>query len=368
MARYIHQRAGWPEFTWDRDAIATHLAAVRHRQGRILGRMENLGFPMRDEAMLQSLTLDVLKSSEIEGDILSPPEVRSSIARRLGLSVAGLVPSDRHVDGVVQMTVEVTKNFMKPLTSRRLFTWHKNLFSGLPRAAVPIRIGAWRDDARGPMQVVSGAIGRERVHFEAPDAGRVAAEMDLFFHWANHTGDIDPVLKAAIAHLRFVTIHPFEDGNGRIARAVTDWALARSEESARRVYSMSAQIRDERKSYYDILEKTQKGPLDITGWLTWFLACLDRAFTGTETVVATVLKKEKFWKAQAIFPFNDRQRLILNKLLEGAITAKLTSSRWAKIARCSQDTAARDIVALIEHGILRKDAAGGRSTSYSLRE
>lgn len=340
------------------------LAAVRLRQGRLIGRMEALGFPQRDEAVLQTLTLDVLKSSEIEGEILNPGQVRSSIARKLGMDIAGLVPADRRVDGVVRMTLEATRNHASPLTAERLFGWHAALF---PEGAAKIRVGAWRDDATGPMQVVSGAMGRERVHYEAPPAARLDGEMAAFLEWANRTDDMDPVLRAAAAHLWFVTIHPFDDGNGRIARAIADWALARSEGSARRFYSMSAQILRERKEYYDILERTQKAGLDVTEWMEWFLACLDRAIAGTEDALGAVFRKDRFWKTYAHVALNERQRLMLNKLLDGFV-GKLTSTKWATLAKCSQDTAQRDIVALIEHAILVKDGAGGRSTSYSLKD
>lgn len=364
ISRYIHQLPDWPGFHWKQEALAEPLAAVRLRQGRLIGRMESLGFPQRDEAMLQALTLDVLKSSEIEGEILSPEQVRSSIARRLGMDIAGLVPADRRVEGVVEMMLEATRNYAKPLTVKRLFGWHTALF---PNPGSKIRIGAWRNDAHGPMQVVSGAIGRERVHYEAPPAERLDSEMAAFLDWANRTGDLDPVLRAAQAHLWFVTIHPFDDGNGRIARAIADWGLARSENSAQRFYSMSAQIRKEHKEYYDILEGTQKATLDVTDWMEWFLACLDRAISGTETALAVVFKKDQFWKTHAQVAINGRQRLMLNKLLDG-FEGKLTSTKWATLAKCSQDTAQRDIVDLIKHGILAKDSAGGRSTSYSLKD
>jgi Fic family protein len=324
--------------------------------------MEALGFHQQKEAMLKTLTLDVLKSSEIEGEILNPEQVRSSIARRLGMEIAGLVPADCRVDGVVEMTLEATQNFAKPLTKERLFNWHALLF---PEGAAGLKVGTWRDDVKGPMQVVSGAMGRERVHYEAPSSELLDAEMGVFLEWANKTGEIDLVLRAAQAHLWFVTIHPFDDGNGRIARAIADWALARSENSSQRFYSMSAQIRRERKEYYDILEKTQKGTLDVTDWMAWFLGCLDRAIAGTETALATVFRRDQFWKTNSDISFNERQRLILNKLFDGDFEGKLTSSKWAKLAKCSQDTAHRDILELVEHGILSKDSAGGRSTSYS---
>lgn len=365
MPKYIHQLPDWQKFHWNQEILAAPLAAVRHRQGRLLGRMEAVGFPQQNEAMLKTLTLDVLKSSEIEGEILNPEQVRSSIARRLGMDIAGLIPADRRVEGVVEMALEATQNYAKPLTKERLFRWHASLF---PEGATGIKVGVWRNDAKGPMQVVSGAMGRERVHYEAPSTERLDAEMDAFLEWVNRAGDIDPVLRAAKAHLWFVTIHPFDDGNGRIARAIADWALARSENSARRFYSMSAQIRRERKEYYDILEKTQRGTLDVTEWMAWFLGCLDRAISGTETALATVFRRDQFWKTHAGVSINDRQRLILNKLLDGDFAGKLTSSKWAKLAKCSQDTAHRDILDLIERGILSKDSAGGRSTSYSLEE
>ena len=363
MTEYIHQSPDWPQFCWDQDTLAAPLAAVRHRQGRLLGRMEALGFPQQNEALLKTLTLDVLKSSEIEGELLDPEQVRSSIARRLGMGIAGLVPADRRVEGVVAMALEATQNYAKPLTKERLFDWHASLFPG---SATGIKVGVWRDDSKGPMQVISGAMGRERVHYEAPASGRLDAEMGAFLGWANQAGDMDPVLRAAIAHLWFVTIHPFDDGNGRIARAIADGLLARSENSAQRFYSMSAQIRRERKEYYDILEMTQKGTLDVTAWMGWFLSCLDRAIAGTETALATVFRRDRFWKTYSNVSFNGRQRSILNKLLDGDFAGKLTSSKWATLAKCSQDTAHRDILALVEHGILRKDSAGGRSTSYSL--
>jgi Fic family protein len=367
MIRFIYDRPEWPRFRWDQKVLGAPLAAARHRQGRLVGRMEALGFSLRNEAVLKTLTLDVLKSSEIEGEILNPEQVRSSVARRLGMDVAGLVPSERNVEGVVEMMLDATQNFDKPLTVDRLFDWHAALYPTGRSGLHKIRIGAWRDDTSGPMQVVSGPIGREHVHFVAPAAQRIDAEMTLFIDWTNQPNDTDLVLRAAIGHLWFVTIHPFDDGNGRIARAVADWALAQSEKSAQRFYSMSAQIRQERSAYYDILEKTQKGTLDITDWLQWFLGCLDRAFDATEATLAVVFRKARFWEKHAETPLNERQRLVLNRLLDG-FDGKLTSSKWAKLAKCSQDTAHRDILALVKVGILIKDVAGGRSTSYSLKE
>lgn len=340
------------------------LANVRLRQGRLIGRMESLGFSQRNEALLKTLTDDVVKSSEIEGEILNSDQVRSSIARKLGLDIAGLLPSDRRVDGVVQMVLEATQNFAQPLSKERLFDWHKALF---PEPSGDIQVGLWRDAAKGPMRVVSGAIGRERVHYEAPAADRLETEMAAFLEWANQPNDIDPVLRAAKAHLWFVTLHPFDDGNGRIARAIADWALARSENSSQRYYSMSAQIRRERKDYYEVLERTQKGTLDITEWMKWFLECLGRAIGGAGDSLATVFRKDQFWKTHVQLALNERQKSMLNKLLDGAYEGKLTSSKWAKMAHCSQDTAQRDIRDLMDHGILEKEPAGGRSTSYLLK-
>jgi Fic family protein len=333
----------------------------------MLGRMEALGFSLRQEAALETLTLDVLKTSEIEGENLNAQQVRSSIARRLGMDIAGAVSTDRNVEGVVEMMLDATQNFDQPLSAERLFGWHAALFPAGRSGMRRITAGAWRDDAKGPMQLVSGPMGRESVHYEAPPASLLDAEMAKFIEWVNQPDGIDPVLKSAIAHLWFVAIHPFDDGNGRIARAIADWILARSEKSSQRFYSMSAQISLERNAYYDMLEKTQKETLDITAWLQWFMGCLDRALDGTGTTLAGVLRKARFWETHAAAAMNDRQRLILNKLLDG-FEGKLTSSKWAKLSRCSQDTAYRDIQDLIERGILVKDAAGGRSTSYSLRE
>jgi Fic family protein len=367
MNRYIHELPDWPDFQWHQEKLAGLLAGLRHRQGRLIGRMESLGFSLRAEATLQTLTLDVLKSSEIEGEILDRDQVRSSIARRLGIEIGTLAPADRDVEGMVEMMLDAMQSYSAPLTAERLFDWHASLFPTGYSGMRKIEVGRWRDDSRGPMQVVSGAFGRERVHVEAPTAKHLKKEMTLFLKWFNGTDDTDPVLRAGLAHLWFVTIHPFEDGHGRIARAVADMVLARSEQSSQRFYSMSAQIRIERKTYYDTLEKTQKGGLDITPWLEWFLGCLDRAFDGTEETLGSVLHKARFWETHANTSFNDRQRLMLNKLLD-RFEGKLTSSKWAKIAKCSQDTALRDILGLVDHGILAKDAGGGRSTSYSLTQ
>jgi Fic family protein len=327
--------------------------------------MEALGFRLREEAVLDTLTQDVLKSSEIEGEVLDRDQVRSSIARRLGLDIGALTPADRGVEGVVEMMLDATQRYREPLTEERLFGWHAALFPTGRSGMLRIKTGDWRDDRTGPMQVVSGPVGKERVHFEAPDAKRLPREMKAFLKWFNRPGDTDPVLKAALAHLWFVTIHPFNDGNGRIARTIADMELARSESSPKRFYSMSAQIRLERNDYYSILEQTQKGTMDVTPWMRWFLGCLDRAFDGAEATLATVLRKARFWEAHAGDSLNERQRKIINRLLDG-FEGKLTSSKWAKLARCSQDTATRDINDLVKRGFLVKDAGGGRSTSYSL--
>jgi Fic family protein len=365
MTKYIHEWPNWSKFQWDQRGLAKQLAAVRHRQGRLIGRMQALGFPLREEAVLKTLTEDVLKSSEIEGEILDKDQVRSSIARRLGMDAGALLSADRNVEGVVEMMLDATQKYKEELTQDRMFGWHASLFPTGRSGMRKIIVGAWRDEKSGPMQVVSGPFGRERVHYEAPVAGRLDAEMQTFLHWFNGADDTDLVLKAALAHLWFVTIHPFEDGNGRIARAIADMSLARSEESTQRFYSMSAQIRLERNAYYDILESTQKGHLDITPWMEWFLGCLDRAFDGAENTLAIVFKKADFWKKHSAASLNDRQRDIINRLLDG-FDGKLTSSKWAIIEKCSPDTALRDIADLVERGILMKDAGGGRSTSYSL--
>jgi Fic family protein len=361
---YIHELPNWPNLCWSDEQLAQPLAAVRHRQGRLIGHMEALGFPLREEAVLQALTEDVIKSSEIEGEVLDREQVRSSIARRLGMDIGGLVEADRSVEGVVEMMLDATQNYAQPLTAERLFSWHAALFptgrSGMSR----ITVGAWRTAEAGPMQVVSGPIGRERVHYEAPASERIDADMSRFFDWFE-TAAPDPVLKAGIAHLWFVTIHPFDDGNGRIARAIADLALARAEGTAQRFYSMSAQIRIERKAYYDMLESTQKGDLDITPWLLWFIGCLDRAFDGAETILASVMRKARFWESVAGQPLNERQRKVITRLLDG-FEGKLTNAKWATITKASSDTALRDINDLLRRGILEKEPAGGRSTSYSL--
>jgi Fic family protein len=362
---YIHQLEQWPKFHWNRENLEGQPGAVRHQQGHLLGRMEALGFQLREEASLRSLTAEVVKSSEIVGEVLDQEQVRSSLARRLGINIGALAFVDRHVDGVVEMMLDATQKYGAPLTDERLFTWHAALFPTGRSGTGKITVGAWRTDSSGPMQVVSGPLGRERVHYEAPAASLLDAEMHEFLRWFNAHDNMDLVLKAAVAHLWFVTIHPFDDGNGRIARAIADLMLARSEYSTQRFYSMSAQIRQERDNFYNMLEATQKADLDITRWLDGFLGCLGRAIAGADTILADVLGKARFWERQAGVPVNDRQRAMLNRLLDG-FEGKLTTSKWARIAKCSQDTALRDIDDLVARRILVRDAAGGRSTSYSL--
>ncbi|MEI6556699.1 MAG: Fic family protein [Paludibacter sp.] len=366
MKVYIHQQNEWPTFSWDNEQILLSLGTVRNMQGKIMGRMESLGFDLRKEAELDTLTQDVLKSTEIEGELLNPDQVRSSIARRLGLEISGSVESDRNVDGMVDMMMDAMQHFDKPLTSDRLFNWHSALFPAGRSGMYKITVADWRNDSTGPMQVVSGAMGKEKVHYQAPDSSLIKSEMVRFIDWFNNENNIDLVLKASIAHLWFVTIHPFDDGNGRITRTLTDMLLARSDGNSQRFYSMSAQIRKERKQYYEILESTQKGNLDITNWLLWFLNCLMNALLSTESILSKVLFKAEFWNKYSKIILNERQRLLLNKLIDG-LDGKLTSSKWAKIAKCSSDTALRDIQDLIDKDILRKEDAGGRSTNYELK-
>jgi Fic family protein len=361
----LWEHSDWPTLTWDSARLAAQLGQVSRIQGRLIGKMEDLGFDLRREAHLNTLTEDVVRSSEIEGEQLDNEAVRSSLARRLGMDIGALIPADRNVDGVVEMMLDATSHYAEPLTSERLFGWHAALFPTGHSGMRKILAGQWRDDATGPMQVVSGPIGHRKVHYEAPPAARVPVEMEKFLGWFAAPGAIDPLLTAGLAHLWFVTIHPFDDGNGRIARAIGDLALARSEQSPQRFYSMSAQIRRERETYYRQLEHTQKGGLDISSWQEWFLACLHRAIEGSGATLARVLEKSRFWDRFAQASLNARQVKVLNRLLDG-FEGKLTTTKWAKLAKCSQDTAYRDILDLIERGALRKDPGGGRSTSYSL--
>jgi len=339
--------------------------------------MEALGFSLQQEAVLQTLTADVLKSSEIEGEKLDAAQVRSSVARRLGMDIGAPKPADRNVEGVVEMMLDATRRYDRPLTAERLFAWHASLFPTGRSGMTALKAGGWRDDKTGPMQVVSGSLGNQHVHFEAPKAERLDREMSSFLEWFEGDKPIDQVLAAGLAHLWFVTIHPFDDGNGRIARAIADMALARSEHSPQRFYSMSAQIRQERDAYYDILERTQKGahditrmdvtPMDITAWMEWFLGCLRRAIDGAQETLSTVLEKARFWDRIKDVKLNDRQRLMVSRLLDG-FDGKLTTSKYAALAKCSQDTAYRDILELIDHRILVQNPKGGRSTSYSLAQ
>ncbi|MFN8179061.1 MAG: Fic family protein [bacterium] len=362
----IHERRGWPAFTWDDGALAGALAAVRHKQGRHLGKMEAHGFDVRAEASWITLTDDVVQSSAIEGERLNPEEVRSSIGRRLGLDVAGLPRPGRNVDDVVEMMLDATRRFDVPLTAERLFGWHAALFPTGRSGTHRITVGAWRTGKAGPMQIVSGPVGRERVHFEAPAASRLAAEMKRFLQWFNARAGIDPVLKAGVAHFWFIALHPFDDGNGRIARAITDMALSRADGTRDRFYSMSSAIERERKEYYRRLESAQRGSLDITEWLAWFLACLDRALDDADRTLRSVLDKARLWERIRRRSLNERQQTVVARMLGGDFEGHLTTSKYAKLAKCSTDTALRDIRELQDRGILVRNAPGGRSTSYRL--
>lgn len=362
---YIWQATDWPNWRFDLTSLAQSLAEVSLAQGQLMGRLANVGVPMRDQASLVLLTEDVVKTSEIEGEHLNVASVRSSIARRLGVEIGALAPVDRQVEGVVEMVLDATSNCQVPISRERLFGWHAALFPSGYSGLSKINVGAWRDDANGPMQVVSGPLGRQRVHFEAPPADQLDAEMDRFIAWVNDGANVPPLIKAGLGHLWFVTLHPFDDGNGRIARAIGDLLLARADGSPQRFYSLSAQIQRERKDYYDILEQTQKGSLDVTDWLAWFLGVLHRAIIQAQVTLDAVLSKAQFWSRVSGMPMNARQVKLLNQLLDG-FEGKLTSSKWAAIAKCSHDTALRDINELLERGVLRKSEAGGRSTSYEL--
>jgi len=367
IEKYIYQKPDWPRFFWNTEKLLTLLTEVRNMQGRIVGQMSVLGFSLKDHANLEILTQDILNSTEIEGEVLDKNQVRSSIARRLGLNVSGLVASDRNVDAVVEMMIDATRNFDQPLTRGRIIGWHNTLFPSGYSGMLKIRVGKFRDDASGPMQVISGPIGKEKVHYQAPPAAALEIEMAAFFDWFNKEQGIDLVIKSALAHLWFVTLHPFDDGNGRIARALADMILARSDGQSYRFYSMSSQIRAERKQYYEVLEKTQKSSLDVTCWLEWFLKCLLNAIKESAKTLGLVVFKHNFWLANAAKLENERQRKMLNKLLDG-FDGNLTSSKWAKICKCSQDTALRDIRDLLEKQILQKLPGGSRSTAYALKK
>jgi Fic family protein len=367
---YIWQASDWPEWRFDQAVLAQPLADVSRAQGMLMGRLADVGLALRDQASLAALTDDVVKTSEIEGEQLNVQSVRSSIARRLGVDIGAAAPVDRHVEGVVEMVLDATANCQAPVTRERLFGWHAALFPTGYSGLVQIKVGGWRDDGTGPMQVVSGPIGRQRVHFEAPPAKRLAPETKRFLAWANRASGEPSLVKAGLAHLWLVTLHPFDDGNGRIARAVGDLFLARADGSPQRFYSLSAQIQRERKAYYDILERTQKQSMDVTEWLAWFLATLHRAVDEAQRTLDAVLAKTRFWQrwaAPGSAPLNERQVKLLNRLLDG-LEGKLTSSKWAAIAKCSPDTALRDITDLLARGVLRKSESGGRSTSYELND
>ncbi|CAG0969673.1 hypothetical protein PHYC_01173 [Phycisphaerales bacterium] len=364
---YVHEMAGWPRLTWENEALATVLAEVRHKQGRLLGRMGAMGFEVRAQTGLSTLTSDVVKTSAIEGEVLSPEEVRSSIARKLGLDAGGLPKAGRDVEGIVEMMLDATRNYEGALTRERLCGWHAALFPTGRSGMHGITVGSWRTKESGAMQVISGPIGRERVHFEAPGAERLEGEMEKFLEWFNAGSSPDPVLKSAAAHFWFVTIHPFADGNGRIARAVADMALARADGTKERFYSMSSQIEAERKDYYNELERAQRGGLDITRWIMWFLECLGRALDGAERGAEAVLAKARLWERINRRPVNERQRKVINRMQEG-FEGFLTTSKYANLAKCSTDTALRDIRELMEWGVLAANAGGGRSTSYRLAE
>lgn len=365
MPRYVHELPGWPAFHWDAEALAPALAKVHEAQGHLLGLMAAVGFDMRVEANFQTMATDVLRTSEIEGEVLDPAQVRSSLAKRLGLSVSGAAQVDRHVDGVVEMLLDATRNCNEKLTLDRLFGWHSALFPTGRSGMLKVLVGQLRDDSTGPMQVVSGPMGREKVHYQAPDAKRLKKEMTVFLKWVNGKAVMDPLLKAGLGHFWFVTLHPFEDGNGRMARAVADLLLARADGSPQRFYSMSAQIRNERKKYYDILERSQRSSLDVTEWLAWFLACLGRAMAASEAMLTDVLNKHRFWQTHAKTVLNARQVMVLKKLFQG-FEGNLSSSKYAKLAKTSQDSAARDLADLVAKKVMKKAKAGGRSTHYVL--
>ncbi len=361
---YIHENSQWPHFTWSMERLAEPLSSIRYRQGLLIGRMEALGFQSRQETTLEALVQEVRKSSEIEGESLDEAQVRSSIARRLGMDIAGLPQADRHIEGVVSMVLDATQRYNEPLTEERIFGWHAALFPTGWSNLTKITVGAWRDDSHGPMQVVSGPIGKEQVHYQAPDADRIRPEMDAFLNWFANETSLNLVLKAGLAHLWFVTVHPLDDGNGRVGRAIMDMVLAQSDQKDWRCYSMSAQIRNERKTYYDILESTQKGSLDITPFLTWFLECLNRAMLTAEEVLSRSLVLARFWQAHQSTQLNPRQRKVLGMLLEG-LNGKLTNAKWAKITDTSPDSALRDLNDLLGKQILRREGEG-RGAQYFL--
>ena len=362
MPKYIYQHKNWPDFTWDEQRIQVLLGKIRHLQGKIFGQIQALGFSLKENTMLQAMTLDVVKSFEIEGELLHYEQVRSSIARKLGIEYAGMLIPGRNVEAIVEMMLDATQNYKEPLTEERLFAWHAALFPTGRSGMYKIDVASYRT---GEMQIVSGAMGKEKIHYQAPPAGQVQAEMNRFIEWFNSDTPLDEVIKSGIAHFWFIIIHPFDDGNGRIARALSDLLLARSENSPERFYSLSNQILLDKKHYYDVLQKVQHSSGDITEWLEWYLQTLYKALKNTEKSIEKVLYKAHFWDKHKDTGLNARQRLMLNKLLDG-FTGKLKTSKWAKITKCSQDTALRDIKDLIEKGILKQEKSGGRSTNYEL--
>lgn len=362
MAKYIYEYKNWTDFSWQDKAINDIFGEVRFMQGKLVGQMNTLGFYAKEEAKLTALTLDVVKSSEIEGELLNYDQVRSSIARRLGINTGGLVPSNRHIEGIVEMMLDATQRNSLPLTEKRLFGWHAALFPTGYSGPYLIEVGRYRT---GEMQIVSGAMGKEKLHYEAVKAKFVKTEMDKFLDWFNKESSLDPVLKAAIAHFWFIIIHPFDDGNGRIGRALTDMLLANAEGSGERFYSMSSQILADRKRYYEVLQKVQHSSSDITEWIDWFLHCLKNAIQATEKTTQKILLKVEFWKLHEHTSINERQRLMLNKLFDD-FEGKLQTSKWAKIVKTSNDTALRDIKDLVEKGILKQTDEGGRNVKYEL--
>ena len=362
---YLHQSKGWPNFKWDNDTLLSYVSKVRDLQGRLIGRMEGMGFELREEAVLETLTEDIVKSSEIEGELLNPEEVRSSVARRLGMEISGLPNASRDVEGVVEMMLDATQKYQDPITKDRMCGWHAALFPAGRSGMHKITVGEWRGDEHGPMQVVSGAMGKEKVHYTAPEASRLEEEMKRFIEWFNTDKNMEPVIKSAIAHLWFVSIHPFDDGNGRIARAIADTQLARADRTNQRFYSMSSQIMKSKKEYYDVLESTQKGSMDISQWLVWYFERLTDALEVTDETLSKILVKAKFWELYKNTQFNERQIEMINKL-QGDFVGKLHSSKWAKITKVHRDTARRDIQDLIEKGVLSDSGEGGRSTNYTL--
>jgi Fic family protein len=365
---WIYEQSDWPHFKWNAEAFAYKLADIRYRQGLLLGKMAGIGFDLKQEASLKTLTSDIVTSSAIEGELLNREEVRSSIARRLGIDIAGLVPASRNIDGFVEMMIDATHNFSRDLTEERLFAWHSALFPTGRSGMYKIAVGKWRTPESGVMQVVSGPVGREKIHFEAPHADKISDEMVAFLNWFNSDTTLDPVIKAGVAHLLFVTIHPFEDGNGRIARAITDMLLVRADGISERFYSLSSQIEAERKDYYFQLERQQKGATDVTGWLEWFLDCLGRALERAEDTLKSIIYKTELWNHFKQFSINERQRMIINLMLDDSFEGYMNTSKYAKLAKCSNDTALRDIQELKAYGVFIQNIAGGRSTSYRLRE